>query len=335
MQVDYLIAGQGIAGTLVSYELWRAGRSFVLVDDGQARSASRTAAAVLNPMAGRHWRPSAAAATLIPAALRTYRSLEALLGIALLQAAPLFVFHTDARQQQQFELRRQQFPGCFSQADALRWKSCFSAPYGAGMINRVWLVHAEALLDGWRSFLQQQGVLRAERMEPGSLAVEEKSVHYRDISARKVVFCEGAAASRNPLLAHLPFTANRGDALLLHIPGLPADAVYHRELRLVPRAGNLFWYGSNYRWDIAGLEPDPGWKAGAIGMLETWLKLPFEVAAHWVAERPTTAGQRIFAEIHPRHPAVALLNGLGTRGFSAGPYYAAELVCKLLAQTER
>jgi glycine/D-amino acid oxidase-like deaminating enzyme len=93
-------------------------------------------------------------------------------------------------------------------------------------------------------------------------------------------------------------------------------------LRLVPRSDGLFWCGSNYTWNFDNLLPDEQWKQDAIIELESWLKLPFTIKAHIVAQRPTTAGQIPFIGIHPEHNTVAIFNGLGTRGFSAGPYWA-------------
>jgi len=127
----------------------------------------------------------------------------------------------------------------------------------------------------------------------------------------------------------LPFTRNRGEALLLHIPGLSGQAIYHSKLRLVPRGDDLFWCGSNYQWNYTSLEPDAAWRKNTIAELQRWLKLPFEVVDHIVAERPTTAGQVPLIGLHPGKPSAGILNGLGTRGFSAGPFWATELARKL------
>ncbi|MGN6438983.1 MAG: NAD(P)/FAD-dependent oxidoreductase, partial [Agriterribacter sp.] len=65
--------------------------------------------------------------------------------------------------------------------------------------------------------------------------------------------------------------------------------------------------------------------------LQHWLKLPFTVEDHIVAERPTTAGQEILTGIHPAMPSFAILNGLGTKGFSAGPLLAKHLCSQLIS----
>jgi glycine/D-amino acid oxidase-like deaminating enzyme len=68
--------------------------------------------------------------------------------------------------------------------------------------------------------------------------------------------------------------------------------------------------------------------------LQSWLKLPFSIKEHIVALRPTTAGQIPFIGIHPKHNAVAVFNGLGTRGFSAAPHWAKEFSALLIGIKE-
>ena len=48
MQVDFLIVGQGLAGTLLAQALRSRGQSVAVVDDGWRSSASQVAAACAN-----------------------------------------------------------------------------------------------------------------------------------------------------------------------------------------------------------------------------------------------------------------------------------------------
>jgi glycine/D-amino acid oxidase-like deaminating enzyme len=323
MKTDFLIIGQGIAGTLLSYYLLKAGRSVVVLDNGAMGNASHVAAAVINPLSGKQWTPSPDAALFIPEALSCYRHLEELLLQPLLRLSPMYIFGAE-----------QQYPTLISCGDEeqKQLQRFFSRAEHVCKNERSYLVEATALLQGWKEYLLGKSMLWQEQYEHKDCVIGDQGVRYKDLEAKKIIFCEGAAALQNPLWAGLPFTRNRGEALLLRIPGLSQRGIYHNKLRLVPRAGELFWYGSNYQWSFTDLEPDKNWRAEAIAGLEAWLKLPFEVADHIVAERPTTAGQVPLVGLHPRMPSVGIFNGLGTRGFSAGPFWAAELARKLTAE---
>jgi len=53
MEIDYLIIGQGICGTFLSWYLRKAGISFIVIDEPRPDTASRVAAGIINPVTGR------------------------------------------------------------------------------------------------------------------------------------------------------------------------------------------------------------------------------------------------------------------------------------------
>lgn len=320
MQTDYIIVGKGIAGTLLSYQLLKKGKQVVVVDDDRENIASKVAGAVINPCTGKYWNPAPQSDIFIPAAVQCYREMEQLLKSTFLHEMPMFVFSDHQLQIQLEEV---------SDEEKNRLEKCFTAPAAIFKINNVFLVAAAELLDNWTNYLLAKGMFRRETFYPDQCQASPHKVQYKDIEAKKIIFCEGAAGANNTFFQSLPFTRNRGEALLLSIPQLSSDAVYHHKLRLVPRGDGFFWYGSNYQWTFDDLSPDMDWKKQALEELNTWLKIPFEIVDHIVAERPTTAGQIPLVGVHPKWPSVAIFNGLGTRGFSSGPYWSEELSKKL------
>lgn len=335
IRLDYLIVGQGIAGTLLSYELLQAGKSVMVLDPGKSNRSSLVAGAVINPMAGKHWTPSPDAQRFIPTAINTYRALETLLDINIVRKKDLIVFHESAEHAATFADKQRQFPEKISEgiSDA-GVDAAFHNSFGAGRIEGLWLADASALLQAWQKLLEQKGCYLQEAFDFALLEVKDNGVTYKTVEATTIVFCEGAAAVENPFFHTLPFTRNRGEALLLKIPGLSAEHIYHRGLRLVPKGDDLFWCGSNYSWNFDHLLPDETWRAATIGELNSWLKIPFTVIDHIVAQRPTTAGQFPLIGLHPKYKTVAIFNGLGTRGFSAGPYWAKAFSAILTGKTD-
>jgi glycine/D-amino acid oxidase-like deaminating enzyme len=53
MQVDYLIVGQGICGTWLSWYLTKQDRSFIVIDKNEPITASKVSAGIINPVTGR------------------------------------------------------------------------------------------------------------------------------------------------------------------------------------------------------------------------------------------------------------------------------------------
>src|SRR5215472_6599661 len=82
--VDYLIVGQGLAGSVFAALLLQRGRSFVVVDDGHRTAASKAAGGIINPITGKRLNRPGLIGELLHEAFSTYPVIERLLG------APLF-----------------------------------------------------------------------------------------------------------------------------------------------------------------------------------------------------------------------------------------------------
>ena len=51
----------------------------------------------------------------------------------------------------------------------------------------------------------------------------------------------------------------------------------------------------------------------------------YEVLEHFAGVRPTVKDRRPLVGLHPNHPNMYILNGLGTRGVMLGPFLAHQL----------
>ena len=334
MQTDYLVIGSGIAGSLLSYELVQNGASVVVADhnDGSLK-ASCVAGAVINPLNISKWNFVKDHEQYIHQALLTYTGLEKLLNIEVLHRHSIFAFHESEASRQLFEQSKTNLYELLepvTEAGEKKLQVCFDYKYGVEKISPVWRIDAALLLPRWRRYLSDHAMLTEDRFEYQDAVIETTGIYWKGITAKKIIFCEGAAAIHNPFFDKIPFTRNRGEALLVDIPALDASYIYHKQLRLVPASEGLFWCGSNYRWNYGDLLPDQLWRQYATDVLNKWLLLPYTVIDHIVAERPTTAGQLPVVMLHPGIPSVAMLNGLGTRGFSMGPLLAKQMAKMIL-----
>lgn len=323
-KTDILIIGQGMAGTLLSYELMRKGKSVIVIDTKDKHNTSLAASAVINPLVGKNWTLAKDAEHNIPIALETYKSIGDFLDTDLVRQKSILVFHRNQAALLNFKSQIEQrntYASDWLGDESFVWH----APLGIGQVSPVYTIDAQTLLRKWSDYLILQNAFVEEAFLFEDLIISEKNIQYKDILADKIIFCEGAVGRHNPYFPEQNFTLNRGDVLLLSIPQLSPEHIYHKDFRLVPHRDNLFWCGSNYIWEYDSLEPNIEWRAQIVKELSVWLKLPFEIVNHWVAERPTTAGQQSYLLQNQEHKNVYFFNGLGTRGFSAGPSLVAEM----------
>src|SRR4051812_34785476 len=78
---EVTIVGQGIAGTLLAWELEQAGLPFRIYDAGHEGAASRVAAGIINPVTGQRLAKSWRVDELLPLARAAYVEVGARLGI--------------------------------------------------------------------------------------------------------------------------------------------------------------------------------------------------------------------------------------------------------------
>src|SRR5690242_6028765 len=75
MQVDYLIVGQGICGTMLSWFLHKEGKTFFIIDDNNEKASSKVAAGVINPVTGRRYAYTWMIDEIMPFAVQAYEEI--------------------------------------------------------------------------------------------------------------------------------------------------------------------------------------------------------------------------------------------------------------------
>jgi glycine/D-amino acid oxidase-like deaminating enzyme len=73
-KVKYIIVGQGLVGTWMSYHLHKAGISFKVINDPTLQSASSVASGVINPVTGRRIVQTWMIETILPYIVKAYQN---------------------------------------------------------------------------------------------------------------------------------------------------------------------------------------------------------------------------------------------------------------------
>ena len=331
MTTDYIIVGQGLCGTFLSWNLKKAGKKIVVIDKQNPYSATRVASGVINPVTGRRIVRTWEIEKLMPFAVNAYKELGNELGVSLIQQCNLLDFFNTPQMKLAFEDR------LVTEKEYLRlpdnethWYQYFNPTLGIGEIKPCWLIDLQAMLDGWRKKLIELDALRDELFNMNDCRIFDDHVEYKDITAQKIFFCDGIEGLNNTYFKGLPYAPNKGEALIVSIPGLPAKNIYKQGISIVPWKEDLFWVGSSFEWNFSDPNPTNAFREKTEQHLHQWLKLPFETVEHFASVRPANVERRPFVGFHPLHAATGILNGMGTKGCSLSPYFADELTQLLL-----
>lgn len=325
MNIDYLIVGQGIAGTMLSYKLKQAGKQVVVIDNNNPTSASKVASGVINPVTGRRVVSTWMIDELLPYAWDIYHELGEWLGAELVSQKNILAFHATEQMKKAFLNKMDENEAYVTTVnDEEPYKKWFEFYYGIGVIDPVYLIDIQTLLSRWREQLAKENSLLEETFLWSELQIEHGVVKYKDIAAAKIIMCDGTAGYHDPYFKKLPYGVTKGEALIVDIPDLPQTNIYKQGYNIVPWKDGLFWIGSTFAREYDDALPSQAFRSSVEEQLKKWLKLPYTVVDHIASERAGTFERRPFIGVHPQHPEVGIFNGMGTKGCSLAPFFADE-----------
>ena len=324
MNVDFIIIGQGLAGTLLSYELIRQGKSVLVFDDPDQPKASAVAAGLINPVVFRRMTKSWGVDEAFPAMESTYRQLENLLKAELYYPGRMMKF--------------------LSEEDAVFWKENVFANhlesyleaepatdlslkniknnFSFGFINKAGRLDIQKLISTFSEFLTAQNSLRKVKFDFDKLILKADLIHYQDISAEKIIFCEGPSADQNPFFRNLKFKHSKGEILELKIPDLNLDKIISDEVFVMPVGDDRYKVGATYTWDILNWETTPSAREELLAKFKKITPLIPEIISQKAGIRPTMHDRKPVIGFHPEYPQIGIFNGLGSKGVLLGPYFA-------------
>lgn len=328
-EVDYIIVGQGIAGTLLSYFLREAGFQVLVIDVPCKAASSMKAAGIINPVTGRRFAKSWMIEELLPFAKFTYKKLEDYLGIEIWHDRNLLRALTTVQDENEW-WRRSSFddfkPWFVSQPELEEYLNYLKPVRAWGETKGSAQVNFPDLLNAFRQKLLQSEELIESQFDALDLMIEEDRVSYSGISASGIIFCEGAKAVENPYFKYLPFVPTKGEYLIVKIPGVMFGKMIKHGITLVRLKEDLYWAGASSRFEHENELPTHEQKEWLHSKLSKLLAVPFQIIEHEAAIRPTVFDIRPFLGHHPVYSNLMIFNGLGTKGASLGPYFANHLV---------
>jgi len=327
MEKKFLIVGQGIAGSLLAYGMYKAGLNFIIVSSPAKSKASDVAAGMFNPLVFKRLTKSWMVDEVLPVMLETYRDLEDKLGHQFL--FPMDIIKPLADNEiKMWEDRIAE--GSFSDYIVGIGKNSLGKGIKDfdtyGRVTNSGYVHLEKMLKKLRKFFKDKGLLIESNFEYKDLGFIDGVITWHGISAETIVFCEGHHAARNPYFKGIGFNPTKGELLEIECKGLSEDYIINKNLFVMPMGRNRFKVGATYDWKNLDEELTIKARMDLLSGLDRLISLPYTVLNHRAGIRPTVTDRRPILGTHPLHKHVAVFNGLGTKGVMLAPYFARKMV---------
>ena len=333
MTADFLIVGQGVAGSVLAWTLDQRGCSVILADDPGMPSASAVAAGIVNPLTGRKLVRTWKADDLFPFLHQFYTGIEQTLAVRFFHPKTIYRPFRSVREQTDYlalttdpAIR----PYVAEAVDDERYRPYIHNPFGGLEVTQAGWLDLTEFVRVIKGYFVRKNQYFEGRIHSDELTITPEKVTWKDIHFTKVIFCDGAQARENPLFADLPYNPVKGQILTAVAEQYALNTIVNQGIFILPVRPGLIRIGATYSWhDLDWETTDEGRQFLELKVGEI-LKVPYQVVAQQAGIRPSTKDRRPFVGVHPTHPTAGIFGGMGTKGVSLAPYLAEQFSRHLL-----
>ena len=330
-QFDYLIVGQGLAGSILAWELLNRHVSVLVIDRDDDNTASKVAAGLATPISGRNLTITPEWVSMWGSARGFYRSLFDQRAQRFFSEIPYLRLFTSPAQRDRFfdnALIRELDVNRDPHIDL----DLFRAPFGGFEINGGRL-DCGRFLNATSDMLQSRGLRIAGEITRADLQMGHSEINIPKFGVRttQIIFCDGASARDNPLFDFIEFAPAKGEILQARIPGYRESRIVSNGLWISPIGGEICNVGATFNRNEIDDNCTQDARQNICGRLDELLRIPYEVLDQRAAVRPILVDRQAIIGRHPSNPRIAFFNGLGSKGVVTGPYLAAQLADYLIS----
>jgi hypothetical protein len=221
--IDFLIVGQGLAGSIIANEVHSRGYSFQIIDNNHNKSASMAAGGIMHPMSFKRLIESWKSLEFIEFASKYYTEIEKDLGKKFFESFRLKRPFGSIEEQNDWMGKMKQdgfkewMDVCDEEIEGIH------QPYGIGEVFPSGKINVVAFLEIMKTkFLDQ---IKSEVFNFDELELTEKEVNYQRQQFKKVIFCEGYQYINNPYFGYLPNNVTKGELIDIETKSLSRNMI--------------------------------------------------------------------------------------------------------------
>ncbi|MES2131877.1 MAG: FAD-binding oxidoreductase [Bacteroidota bacterium] len=333
---DFIIVGQGLAGSVLSLSLIKSGYTVCVIDKPGMSYCSQAAAGIWNPVVFKRLTKSWLADDVVPELISFYNYAEKLFGTKLIHERSILKPFTE-QQEKNLWVKKAETENGF--LDPVLYKDLklseqnviaeYSKVLNAGNID------VKLFLESTKKYLVSLGSYLEERFDHNLLKNTNGVVSYNSISAKQIVFCEGHLISQNPFFKNIPMKPAKGEVLTIYCEGLLLENdILNKGIFVLPLGNNTYKVGATYEWEQLNDLATEKAKDELTKKLDAIITVPYKIIAHEAGIRPAVTDRRPVIGKHSEISNYYVFNGFGTKAVMLAPYFA-EKFCQNASRQQK
>lgn len=327
-RVDYIIVGQGIAGSAVAAQLLKRGKRICVFDTFDKNSSSHVAAGLFNPVTGIKMIKTWQADVLFDYLHAFYPEVERITGVKFFHSKEIYrPFNSVAEQNEWMgsSVDENLQPLIERTSTKPLYSDVVHDPYGGMMLRKSGYVDTSVFLKAVRNLIQQKGILVSECFDERELIYDDRSVQYRNYHADRIIFCQGEINTSSRFFRCLPIIPLKGETLTIKA-SFVRDVIVNSGIYIVPCGEDMWRVGSTYNRAPFEREITQHASEELQGKLNSLMKAPYTILSQDFGIRPSSRDRKPIIGVHPKIKTICIFNGLGTKGISLAPYFSNVLI---------
>ena len=323
---DFLIIGQGIAGSILAYKLMRCGYSVLVVDDNHKSAASIAATGLIQPLSGKYLSLADINNQFIDCAIDFYKEIDQFLNISSFSKLKSYKILNDKQISIiEKKKKKQKFLDYIS-------SHYLSVPHLQNKqtcieLKKTYRVIPKIILAAFKDYYISEKSYLEKSFDLNECKFNQNHVSFKGMKAKTIILCNGFKISTLPFFKDINFEHVKGESLCIKSKERPFNYITQSSCWAAPLDSG-YHIGSTYSKEL-NLHPTRAARDTFNIFLDTINIEIDKTISHQVGIRCVTQSRKPLIQQSKICKKVWAFTGFGSKGFMTIPYYANALIKRI------
>ncbi len=322
--INFIIVGQGLAGSILALELLQQNKTVLVIDNAEMSHCSRVAAGIYNPIVFKRLTQSWMSDKTLPSMFDFFSATEKLLNTKLIHQTKIARVFGSEQEEILWKKKSVNELSEFMDGEIHSTEKEYeflNSKYG--FVNQAGFIDVPSFLEYTTNYLMQHNSYLNETFKYENVVISENEIRYKDFKCDKLIFCEGHLATQNPFFKEIKFKPAKGEVLTIYCEDLKARSIINKDFFILPLPEkHHFKIGATYNWlDFTDNTTDEA-KQTLVEKINSVIPFSYKIIKQHAGVRPSTIDRRPVIGMHSLHKNIGVFNGFGTKSVMLAPYFA-------------